>query len=588
MRRLSVVFVVLMSAGIVGSAQNSWGSTSTPTITSFTPTSGRVGTTVTITGTNLTGGNVVDFGTTATASQSALATRVTVAVPFGATTGYIRVITQAGTAKSSTEFSVKPTPSLIGVSHITSDTDGFCAVLTSGGVDCWGYGDQGELGNGTMDRSGTPVPVKGLGATGTLAGVKQLASDAHDFCALLTSGAVDCWGLNQWGELGDGSSTPSLVPVAVEGVGGTGVLSGVTSLTGGTGSFCAVLTTGGVDCWGSDVTGVQGQIFESSSTPIPVLGVSGTGVLKRVKNVTSSGGGFCALRESDTVDCWGGGGGCALGNGNFLSEIAPVPVVGTGGTGVLSGVNAVVSSSGGYCAVLASGNVDCWGNGTYGELGNGVFYTTGNYGSAVPVAVEGIGGAGTLSGVKSVTDNSSSNTYCALLSSGELACWGLGYHGELGDGTFYTTGSNGSAVPVAVVSGDGSGTLSGVKAVVDGGSGYNPCALLTSGGVDCWGYGADGELGNGTYYTSGNEGSAVPVAVISVGGTAPLVGVRIIGSGAPDDLSGVANSNCVILTSTKVDCWGYGSYGQLGNGHLYFGSPPYGSATPQRAVAVGT
>jgi len=50
----------------------------------------------------------------------------------------------------------------------------------------------------------------------------------------------------------------------------------------------------------------------------------------------------------------------------------------------------------------------------------------------------------------------------------------------------------------------------------------------------------------------------------------------------------VANSNCVILTSTKVDCWGYGSYGQLGNGHLYFGSPPYGSATPQRAVAVGT
>ena len=124
---------------------------------------------------------------------------------------------------------------------------------------------------------------------------------------------------------------------------------------------------------------------------------------------------------------------------------------------------------------------------------------------------------------KSIVSNGSS--YCALLTSGGVDCWGFGPNGELGNGKFYKSGNYGSAKPVAVVSTSGSGTLSGVASLTGNGGGY--CALLTSGGVDCWGYGGSGELGNGKFYTSGNQGSAKPVAVVSTSGSGTLSGVKL-------------------------------------------------------------
>ena len=134
--------------------------------------------------------------------------------------------------------------------------------------------------------------------------------------------------------------------------------------------------------------------------------------------------------------------------------------------------------------------------------------------SAGPVAVEGVGGTGTLTGVTSLVGSGADGpggSYCALLTSGGVDCWGYGADGELGNGTFYTTGQQGSATPVEVEGVGGTGTLTGVANLVRLGHTY--CALITSGGVDCWGYGADGELGNGIFYTTGNEGSATPVEV---------------------------------------------------------------------------
>ncbi len=115
-------------------------------------------------------------------------------------------------------------------------------------------------------------------------------------------------------------------------------------------------------------------------------------------------------------------------------------VEGVGGTGTLTGVTSLISggSYGSYCALLTSGGVDCWGYGQFGELGNGTFYENGHEGKATPVAVEGVGGAGTLTGVTNITSDQN-GTYCALLTSGGVDCWGYGYDGELGDGTLAVT-----------------------------------------------------------------------------------------------------------------------------------------------------
>jgi alpha-tubulin suppressor-like RCC1 family protein len=105
---------------------------------------------------------------------------------------------------------------LSGVTSISSSADQtFCARLTSGRLDCWGYGQDGELGNGTYDNSPVPMTVKGTGGTGTLTSVASLTSDQAGFCALLTTGRADCWGNGEDGELGNVLPQDSDIPVQV-------------------------------------------------------------------------------------------------------------------------------------------------------------------------------------------------------------------------------------------------------------------------------------------------------------------------------------------------------------------------------------
>ena len=135
-------------------------------------------------------------------------------------------------------------------------------------------------------------------------------------------------------------------------------------------------------------------------------------------------------------------------------------------------------SGDGYCALLTTGGVDCWGYGGDGELGNGVFYTSGNLGSAVPVAVVSSSGAGTLAGVASLAQGVAMATAPCSQPVVSIAR-GYGGDGELGNGVFYMLGNLGSAVPVAVVSSSGAGTLAGVMSLAEDGNGY--CAMLMTG-----------------------------------------------------------------------------------------------------------
>ena len=186
-----------------------------------------------------------------------------------------------------------------------------CAVLTSGGVDCWGSDQFGQLGDGVYTSahhgSAFSVPVLGVGDSGTLGGVASLTGDgqqrgASGFCALLTSGGVDCWGAGG-GDLGNGTTAKSAVPVQVLGVGGSGTLGGVTSITSdGAESYCARLGAGGVDCWGAGGGGLGNGTIASSAVPVQVLGVGGNSTLGGVASLTSGGYGYSALLATGGVD----------------------------------------------------------------------------------------------------------------------------------------------------------------------------------------------------------------------------------------------------------------------------------------------
>jgi len=325
--------------------------------------------------------------------------------------------------------------------------------------------------------------------------------------------------------------------------------------------YCGVLTSGRAKCWGYGRDGELGNGRSYGRAPsyghdVPVSVDLGSGDV--VASLVSDSLGYCALLTSGGVECWGANDSDQAGGGHPFS----------------SGVVALASDDDGYCALLSSGGVDCWGGGDHGQLGNGQFYTTGSEGSAVPVQVVGVDGTGTLSGVTSLVGMQDYFGYCALLTSGVVDCWGAGWAGNLGDGQFYTTGNEGSAVPERVTGMDGSGTLGAVADLIsDGANGY--CALSTHGRVDCWGDGTYGQLGDGQYYTTSPWGSAIPVQVEGTNGTGVLSGVAQMASSA----SGGSNNVGALLTSGRVDCWGFGGNGDLGNDQ-YYTTYPYGSAVP--------
>jgi alpha-tubulin suppressor-like RCC1 family protein len=204
-----------------------------------------------------------------------------------------------------------------GVVAITAGSFHSCALTGAGAVKCWGSNFTGELGDGTIVDRLAPVVVSGLSS-----GVVAIAAGHTHSCALLRTGAVKCWGSNQSGKLGDGTTTTRLTPVAV-----SGLSTGVAAITAGALHSCAVKGSGGARCWGSNVNGAIGDgTTVDRATPVAVSGLS-SGVVAIVA------GGFhsCALTRAGAARCWGANGFGAIGDGTTTGRPTPTAVLGFAG-----------------------------------------------------------------------------------------------------------------------------------------------------------------------------------------------------------------------------------------------------------------
>ena len=475
---------------------------------------------------------------------------------------------------------------VVGIDDAVDVSLGFshsCAVHATGEASCWGRNDQGQLGNGTdglANNSPTPVKVQGItDAVGIALGSLSTS------CVLHETGEVSCWGPNAFGELGTAEEAGGLhssidhvsVPVKIEGI------TDATAVTAGNNHICVLHETSEVSCWGTNTFGELGTgdhiSDDRTATPQKVTGITGvadidagrlhTCVVTNDGSVTCWGwddGGqlgdgqatlntdsftpvavfgtvtppasdspvdiaagvrhTCMLYEKGEIWCWGDNENGQLGDGEFGSNVySTIPVK-------VQDINDAVAIGAGWehtCAVHATGEVSCWGDDTYGELGNGETMSS----SPLPVKVVDIDDAVTVTAGHWHT--------CALRENGSIACWGNDSDGQLGDGQ---TGDEGnmSSVPVEVTG------ISDAAAVSAGGE--HTCALHENGEVSCWGDNWRGELGTGE---AGNEfDSPVPVKAAGI-----------------DDAVGVSSGDwhtCALRESGSVSCWGGNWTGELGTG----------------------
>ncbi len=333
------------------------------------------------------------------------------------------------------------------VNNVLKVADGYdhtCALVTGGKVRCWGEASYGQLGYGNTTDLTIASYAAGFVSLGEAA-TDIVAGNAFS-CALLASGSVRCWGAGANGRLGLGNTlnmgddeTPDSNPVVS--LGGT-----VKSLS--TSSYadfvCAVLTTGAVRCWGAGAGGQLGygntNDIGDNELPSSVAALSLGGTVDQVSSSSDdyAYGHSCAVLTTGAVRCWGlnyygqlgYGNTTTIGDNELPSSVAAVSLGGNAKT---------IATSGGFyghtCVVLTTGAVRCWGRNNYGQLGYGNTITIGD--NELPSSVGTVSLSGTVS---SLILNK--NRSCAFLTDGRVQCWGTSYEGYLGYGNTNTIGDD--------------------------------------------------------------------------------------------------------------------------------------------------
>jgi alpha-tubulin suppressor-like RCC1 family protein len=427
-------------------------------VVSFTPASQWAGSAITITGAHFNAeaaANTVTLNGIEATVQSATANALTVIVPAeGSGTGPVQVTVGEQTVTAS-DFTYEAWQSVSAGDLHT------CGLSNAGTVWCWGYNDYGQLGNGTFSTAITPQQVPQQ--VGTASDWISLEAGRFHTCGLRIDGTAWCWGWNDTGQLGNGTTTSTAIPQQVGGA------SDWISLELGYTHTCGLRADGTAWCWGNNGDGQLGNgTFTAATTPQQVGAASDWISLAAGTYHT------CGLRTDGTAWCWGYNGFGQLGNGDDTYTGATTPQQ----VGAASDWISLVAGSTHTCGVRNGGAAWCWGQNFVGQLGSGA---TNNANTPQPTTPQQVG---TASDWTSLTAGLSHT--CGLRANGTAWCWGENGFGQLGDGPAV-------AFPLANVPRQ-VGTASDWINVTAGL--YHTCGLRAANRIVwCWGDDRYGQLG---------------------------------------------------------------------------------------------
>jgi alpha-tubulin suppressor-like RCC1 family protein len=334
-----------------------------------------------------------------------------------------------------------PLPPLDPVQQLVAGNNHTCVLLQSGLIYCWGDNQFGQLGYNRTDNLGDGEPVTSFGYV-TLGGLATLVAAGGDHtCAILQSGAVRCWGRNNFGQLGRGNTANIGDNETVYSAGDLDLGAGVTvkDLALGDSHTCALLTTGAVRCWGRNDNGQLGYgRSDHLGDNEPINNLSNVSLTGTVRKVVAGAFHTCALTFAGTLRCWGFnidgelgqsysgylGLGVVGGNFNWGDVVGELPSTLPSDINIGSPVTDVVAGDFHTCALSSDGQLRCWGLGSSGQLGYG------NTSSVLTPPTAGVN----LDGVSAYRIAAGAAHTCALRNNGTARCWGANGSGQLGRG----------------------------------------------------------------------------------------------------------------------------------------------------------
>ena len=355
-----------------------------------------------------------------------------------------------------------------------------CLILDDDSLECWGNNANGQLGDGSTTDRRTPTEVD-LGTDRT---AKAISAGHQHTCAILDDDSLACWGSNNHERLGLGSgdtsnrTSPTTVDLGDDDMGNAHTAKAVSL---GNSHTCAILGNGDLNCWGFNGSG---RLGDGTATDRDIPHFVNLGGIRTAKAVSLGNTHTCAIRDDDSLLCWGSNNDGRLGIGDSSAGDQAHPTA----VPLAAGRTAKAIALGNHhaCAILDNDSLVCWGSGDDGRLGLGD--TTDR---DTPTAVD-LGAGRTASSVSC----GSSHT-CALLDDGSVKCWGQNTSGQVGDGS-----NDDRDAPTAVNLGAGR-----TATALDVG-GTHSCALLDDDSLVCWGSNGQGRLGDGS-----NSNSNAPTAV---------------------------------------------------------------------------
>lgn len=385
-------------------------------------------------------------------------------------------------------FDVAHTSARVATDRIALGESHTCAIKDDGTVWCFGDNSDGQLGNsgfGSSDST-TPVQTSGFGAGRTAV---QVAAGERHTCALLDNGEVWCWGAGGNNELANGAiqnTDPVKVPLG----------SGITAsriYVGGRVS-CALTSDNRLTCWGQNHKGQTGRGTTQASGGVVPGAVSNIPTSFVPAHVDPGGRHVCAAATGGAVWCWGDDDRHQLGTNADSTLAVNVP----GPADSITMARSVATGLEYSCAVLTDDSVSCWGRNQLAQLGRGSVTPAV---TAAPAAVS-IGAP--------VSKVAAGRAFaCALTTAGAVWCWGENSAGQVGDAT-----AGSPRLAPAQVSNLG-GTAVDLVA-----GGAHACAVLSTGDVRCWGDNTAGQLGmGGADYTSRDAPATVSLLSVTAATT---------------------------------------------------------------------